>query len=263
MQRLNVILLLIVLLGISKVSSGNTIDDVSVQTDNKTTVIINGTFSDGCERDLIPLTTSLEDSVIIQIFTQQTSDNCSEEEIPFISKNEITPPDKDEYLITALLYDGLPGQPETVQLLDYEVLVAENKTDDTDNDTDNGTDNGTTEEFIVTVNLTPETLNLKSQGRWITAKIEVTGDKSNDDIDIESIKLEETIKVEQSSLSSGELMVKFNRSEVISLIEDMDIDPPETVELTISGNFTGDNETSFEATDTIRVINPGKGKGNK
>ena len=264
MKKMKAFLLtLILFLAISNTGFSSTIDEISVQpeTDNTTSVVISGTFSDGCERNLVPLTTPLEQGVMVQIFTEKISDNCSAEPVPFVSTTEIIPPDKEEYLLTAFLYDGIPGQEEDVQLLDSESITIEQEPGDGDNETDNETG----EVFEVSVNITPETLNLKSNGRWITAHVTVAGDKSIEDIDVDSISMEDSIAVDKSSISSSDLMLKFSRSEVVSLIEDMDIDPPETIELSITGNFTDDNETSFEAMDTVRVINPGnnKNKGGK
>jgi hypothetical protein len=106
------------------------------------------------------------------------------------------------------------------------------------------------------IDIDPDTLNLKSEGRWITAYIEVPGyDVSK--IDVSSVLLEQTVSAEPRPTGVGDydsdgipdLMVKFDRSAVQSIVE------PGNVTLTISGKING---LLFEGSDTIRVINKGK-----
>lgn len=111
-----------------------------------------------------------------------------------------------------------------------------------------------------TCKLTPRTLNLKSKGKWISANIKLPNNYSVNDIDLQSVKLEDTVAAEKPKVQSGALKVKFSRQSVIELIEGMDIDYPQNIELTISGKLNDENGTSFVATDTIRAIKPGGGK---
>jgi len=133
-----------------------------------------------------------------------------------------------------------------------------------------------------TIDIDPDTLNLKSKGKWITAYIEATGD-----IDLCSVLLVtpvmETVQlpggeevevpitvyheddpkysfvndpqiIDRDGDGVPELMVKFDRQELQAALVDLRGD----VELKVTGTINGQD---FEASDTIRVIMPGKGKG--
>lgn len=111
------------------------------------------------------------------------------------------------------------------------------------------------------VDIKPETLNLKSNGRWVTAYIELSEGYVVEDIDIGSIRLEETIDVELSETLNDVLMVKFSRQALIVIIEEMEVELPASIELKVTGKLN--DETHFEATDSIRVIDPGKDKNKR
>jgi len=107
-----------------------------------------------------------------------------------------------------------------------------------------------------TVDFEPNTLNLRSQGRWITAHIELPEGYNVRDIDVSSILLNDTIPVDSVAPTdigdydldgTGDLMVKFDRASVMALLR------VGKVTLTIVGEVNG---TPFEGTDTIRVIRP-------
>lgn len=102
-----------------------------------------------------------------------------------------------------------------------------------------------------TIDIDPDTLNLKSRGRWITCYIWLPEDHNVEDINAASILLEDVIEAEWKwfEIEDQVLMVKFNRSEVQGMLE-----PNEAVELTVTGDLADGNE--FEGTDTIRVIGP-------
>ena len=112
------------------------------------------------------------------------------------------------------------------------------------------------------VSIHPKTLNLRSQGRWITAYIELNG---NDiaDIDIGTVQLlyeGKSLNAEWGDVQNENgrrLMVKFDRATVSGWFDELH---DEEVELTVAGEVNG---TQFEGTDTIRVIDPvppGRGK---
>ena len=133
----------------------------------------------------------------------------------------------------------------------------------------------------VTVDIHPETLNLKSNGRWITAYIELPEGYEVSGINISTVFLENVIPAEsdpkygfvknpeiadRDNNGIPELMVKFDRWAVIDYIwvfklYHMGFDPLSSlpkegveVELTITVSL---NTETFEGSDTIRVIYKG------
>jgi len=113
------------------------------------------------------------------------------------------------------------------------------------------------------VNVEPDTLNLKSKGKWITAYIELPEGYNIRDIDISSILLNGTIPVDMSAPTAvgdydndgtPDLMVKFNRTAVCQLILSKGITVG-SVTLSVSGKLA--NGIGFQGCDTIRVRMPG------
>jgi len=115
-----------------------------------------------------------------------------------------------------------------------------------------------------TVDINPDTLNLKSHGQWITAYIELSKDHNVGNIDVSSILLNDTTNVDPAATteigdydgdSILDLMVKFDRAAVISLIGTVDYseDTGKSIEVTlvITGKVAG---TSFESADIVRVL---------
>jgi len=106
-----------------------------------------------------------------------------------------------------------------------------------------------------TIDIDPDTLNLKSRGNSITCYIELPESYVVGDIVIESVILEETISAEASRTEIGDydqdsitdLMVKFDRQ---GLIEYLDGTTGQ-VQLTVRGEVGG---IPFEGSDTITVI---------
>jgi hypothetical protein len=106
----------------------------------------------------------------------------------------------------------------------------------------------------LTVEICPKTLNLKSNGKWVTVYITFPEDISADDVDVESLELEvdgKSISALWARAGEGVLMVKFSRGALKEIV-----DGPGEVEIQVSGDLEGGG--SFEGFDTIRVINPGK-----
>lgn len=104
--------------------------------------------------------------------------------------------------------------------------------------------------FKATINIDPDTLNLKSKGKWITAYIDLLQGYDVNNINISTVMLNDAIPAEWGNVQNTTLMVKFDRSDV----EDMIGSPAEEVTLMVTGQlFDG---TEFQGSDTIRVIDP-------
>ena len=110
-----------------------------------------------------------------------------------------------------------------------------------------------------TVDFDPDTLNLKSKGKWVTCYIELPEGYDVNDINLETILLNGEISVELSPSAIGDydndeipdLMIKFSRESVQSILYIGD-----EIEITITGELNDDTE--FEGTDEIKVIEPPK-----
>jgi hypothetical protein len=106
-----------------------------------------------------------------------------------------------------------------------------------------------------TVDLDPNTLNCRSQGRYVTCYIELPEGYDPTDIDVATILLNASLPALPSPTAVGDhdgdgvpdRMVKFGRRSVIALLPE-----GEEVPVTVSGELT--DETPFSGTDVIRVI---------
>jgi len=104
-----------------------------------------------------------------------------------------------------------------------------------------------------TVDVNPDTLNLKSKSKWVTVYIELPEGYDVGDIDISTVRLEDTVSPESKPVEVGDydtdgvadLMVKFDRAAVAA-----SVDAGEEAELVITGEVAG---TPFEGSDTIRI----------
>jgi hypothetical protein len=106
----------------------------------------------------------------------------------------------------------------------------------------------------VDLDLTPNTLNLRSRGHWVTGVLEPEPPASPGDIDIASIRLNGTVPVDPSAPTSigdedddgrPDLKVKFDRAAVEATVTE-----GEAVTVTVAGSI---GSGCFEATDVIRV----------
>jgi len=108
------------------------------------------------------------------------------------------------------------------------------------------------------IDIAPDTLNLKSKGKWITCYIELPEGYDVEDIDVGTIKLNDQVPAESHPTEIGDndddgivdLMVKFDRAAVQQILPAGD-----EVEITVTGELN--DGTSFAGNDTIRVINKG------
>lgn len=122
------------------------------------------------------------------------------------------------------------------------------------------------QEWVPTLDIDPDTLNLRSRGRWITAYLELSGGKNLMDIDVSTLLLNGTIPAEMWPTEIGDydedgvpdLMVKFNRTAVQEYIKGLNISGGGggtfgyEITMTITGMFN--DGTPFECSDTIRVL---------
>jgi hypothetical protein len=100
--------------------------------------------------------------------------------------------------------------------------------------------------------ITPQSLNLKSKGQWITCHLRLPNDLQVADVNVSSIRLQGEVaaaKVTAGKLSN-QLVIKLDRAAVGALLT-----PGASVEITLTGQMN--DGAWFEASDTIKVINPG------
>lgn len=101
------------------------------------------------------------------------------------------------------------------------------------------------------LNIDPDTLNLKSRGRWITAYLTTENAKA-EDIDASSLLLNDVVRPDWWDVQNDTtLMVKFNRSAVQAILP-----VSVAIDMKVTGQWK-DGET-FELHDIIRVIQPGR-----
>lgn len=110
--------------------------------------------------------------------------------------------------------------------------------------------------IAATVDIDPDTLNLKSGGRWITAFVMLPEEYDAAQVDAAGVSLNGIAAAWGRVCDNGVLMVKFERDDLVALLGEMGLALPAEVTLTVSG-MVGD--LAFEGSDTIRVIAPGKG----
>lgn len=113
------------------------------------------------------------------------------------------------------------------------------------------------------IDVDPDTLNLKSKSECILAYIELPEGHNVSDIDVSTILLNDTISAELKPIGIGDedddgvpdLMVKFNRAEVMELLGTVDYgeDTGKSVEVTLT--ITGEvAEAPFEGSEIVKVL---------
>ena len=102
--------------------------------------------------------------------------------------------------------------------------------------------------------MSPQTLNLKSKGKWITVQVRLPAGYNRSDVVGSSLFLLGEVPASKVQKGNGngsrKVMAKFSRSAVQELLE-----PGAAVEVTLTGELT--DGTPIAGSDTIRVINPG------
>jgi hypothetical protein len=103
--------------------------------------------------------------------------------------------------------------------------------------------------------ITPDTINLLSEGKWITCKILLPQDCNETGVIVDSIVLEGKVKPKDVSFDEKHQVVtaRFIRSEVSSILEQGE------VELTVWGYLTSGRY--FSGTDVVKVISKGQTVG--
>jgi len=121
--------------------------------------------------------------------------------------------------------------------------------------------------FQVKVRISPETLNLKSKGKWITVHIELPYNLSAARINPATLLLNDTVPSERHprSLNKEDLMLKFNRAEVTILILDsvnvslVTKEMFSSITLTITGKLN--DGTPFQGNHIVKISHMPKNVG--
>ena len=115
--------------------------------------------------------------------------------------------------------------------------------------------------ITATIDIDPNTLNLRSKGKWISAYVELSKGYSVRDINVSTIRLNNTVSACLKPMAIGDydgdgvpdLMVKFDRAEVINYIQSTAGKGTKfgQITLTLTGKLR--NGTRFEGSNTISV----------
>jgi hypothetical protein len=114
--------------------------------------------------------------------------------------------------------------------------------------------------IVAKVFIVPRFINLKSCGKWLLALIEVPKGYKAKDIDLSTIVMNGTIPIKGKAMIIGKrlLLVRFDRSEVISLITNSNSWKTRTkfiiVTLTVSGKLK--DGSMFQGSDKVRAFFP-------
>ena len=105
--------------------------------------------------------------------------------------------------------------------------------------------------------ITPRTLNLRARGRWIGARLRLSGIDLNaldpGSVELTNAEGDESVAADWGRANNGEMMLKFDWARVAELLE-----PGDAVEIVVYFRMSG---RAYEVRDWIRVINPGPPMG--
>lgn len=103
------------------------------------------------------------------------------------------------------------------------------------------------------IKVTPQSLNLKSRGRWITVHLKLPEGMTASQVDKTSLLLMDQVPVDKVQKGKGarNLTLKFERADVTALLA-----PGPEVVIYLAGQMK--DGTVFDASDTIKVIDPGQ-----
>ena len=104
----------------------------------------------------------------------------------------------------------------------------------------------------IELGISPGVINLKSQGKWITALLTFPEGYNVADVDTATILLQGQIQMQELAWSdevTREIMLRFDRVDVQTVLS------PGNIEVTITGSFT--DGTPFEGSAIVKVINKG------
>ena len=107
----------------------------------------------------------------------------------------------------------------------------------------------------VQVKISPDTLNLKSNGKWITCIITLPEGYNAANANIASMRLAGTLTVQKVAAQKRVLIVKASHAQVVSYINGLGLTFPAQVTLSVTGTFN--DSTPFQGQGTIRAIKPG------
>ena len=105
----------------------------------------------------------------------------------------------------------------------------------------------------------PDSLNLKSKGRYVTCCLGLPDGYDVADIDVGSLVIEDGgdgIPALRSAIDADTLIVKFSRRTLIAALKASDLVLPAAVDIVVSGVLI--DGTCLTGIDTIVVVKPGK-----
>ncbi len=106
--------------------------------------------------------------------------------------------------------------------------------------------------FPAAVDIDPDTLNLESNGKWITVCLNPPEGYSVSKIDLASLRLQEIIAPASARIAGGILLLKFSRPELQRMLS------PGTKELKLTGRLSDGNRLSASGVVTVLYEAPEK-----